>query len=53
MDYQYSEDNLQMQHTLRQFMDLHVLPKNQEWLRLADSGVYPTAVIEPLKLLAN
>ena len=53
MDYQYSEDNLQMQHTLRQFMDLHVLPKNQEWLRLADSGVYPTAVIEPLKLLAK
>ena len=34
-------------------MDLHVLPKNQEWLRLADSGVYPTAVIEPLKLLAK
>jgi acyl-CoA dehydrogenase len=53
MDFQYSEDNLQMQRTLRQFMDRHVLPKNQEWLRLADSGVYPTAVIEPLKLLAK
>jgi acyl-CoA dehydrogenase len=53
MDFQYSEDNLQMQRTLRQFMDRLVLPKNQEWLRLADSGVYPTTVIEPLKLLAK
>ncbi len=53
MDFQYSEDNLQMQRTLRQFMDRHVLPQNQAWLRLADSGVYPTAVIEPLKLLAK
>ena len=53
MDFQYSEDNLQMQRTLRQFMDRHVLPQNQEWLRLADSGVYPSAVIEPLKRLAK
>lgn len=53
MDFQFSEDNQQMQRTLRQFMDRHVLPKNREWQRLADSGVYPSAVIEPLKVLAK
>ncbi|MDZ4240361.1 MAG: acyl-CoA dehydrogenase family protein [Hydrogenophaga sp.] len=53
MDFQYSEDNQQMQRTLRQFMDRHVLPQNREWQRLADSGVYPSSVIEPLKVLAK
>ncbi|MBT9463113.1 MAG: acyl-CoA dehydrogenase family protein [Hydrogenophaga sp.] len=42
-----------MQRTLRQFMDRHVLPQNREWQRLADSGTYPSAVIEPLKVLAK
>ena len=53
MDFQYSEDNLQMQRTMRQFMDRHVLPQNAEFNRLAHSGVYPTAVVEPLKALAR
>lgn len=53
MDFQYSEDNLQLQHTLRAFMDRHVLPQNGEWHRLANSGTYPSAVIEPLKALAK
>jgi acyl-CoA dehydrogenase len=53
LDFQYSEDNQQMQRTLRQFMDRHVLPQNREWQRLADSGVYPSSVIEPLKVLAK
>ncbi|WP_372659530.1 acyl-CoA dehydrogenase family protein [Hydrogenophaga sp.] len=53
MDFQYSEDNLQLQHTLRAFMDRHVLPQNAEWHRLANSGTYPSAVIEPLKALAK
>lgn len=53
MDFQFSEDNLQMQRTLRQFMERHVLPQNREWQRLADIGVYPSAVIEPLKALAK
>jgi acyl-CoA dehydrogenase len=53
LDFQYSEDNQQMQRTLRQFMDRHVLPQNREWQRLADSGVYPSSVIEPLKALAK
>lgn len=53
MDFQFSEDNQQMQRTMRQFMDRHVLPQNREWQRLVDSGVYPSAVIEPLKALAK
>lgn len=53
MDFQYSEDSHQMQRTLHQFMERHVLPQNREWLRLADSGTYPIAVIEPLKVLAK
>ena len=53
MDFQFSEDNQQMQRTLRQFMERHVLPQNREWQRLADSGVYPSSVIEPLKALAK
>jgi acyl-CoA dehydrogenase len=53
LDFQYSEDNQQMQRTMRQFMERHVLPQNREWQRLADSGVYPSAVIEPLKVLAK
>jgi len=53
LDFQFSEDNLQMQRTMRQFMDRHVLPQNREWQRLVDSGVYPSAVIEPLKALAK
>jgi acyl-CoA dehydrogenase len=53
LDFQFSEDNQQLQRTLRQFMDDHVLPQNREWQRLADSGVYPSSVIEPLKALAK
>lgn len=53
MQFQFSEDNLQMQRTLRQFMDRHVLPQNAEYERLAASGVYPSVVIEPLKARAQ
>ena len=53
MDFLYSEDNQQMQRSLRQFMDRHVLPANRAWLKLADSGSYPTEVVESLKLLAR
>lgn len=53
MDFQFSEETQQMQRTLREFMDRHVLPQNNEFERLAASGVYPTAVVEPLKKLAR
>lgn len=53
MDFLFSEDSLQMQQTMRQFMHRFVLPQNAEWQRLADSGVFPTQVIDPLKVLAR
>ena len=53
MDFSYPSDNLEMQQTLRRFMDDAVVPRDREWQRLADSGVYPTDVIEPLKAKAR
>ncbi len=53
MDFLYPEDTQQMQRTLRQFMDRHVLPKLSEYERIAASGAYPTQVVEPLKTLAR
>ena len=53
MDFRFSDETQHMQSTLRRFMDRHVLPQNNEFERLAASGVYPTAVVEPLKKLAR
>ena len=53
MDFQFSEDNQQMQRSLRTFMDRHVVPAHRAWLRLADRGQYPTEVVEPLKARAR
>jgi len=53
LDFLYPEDTQQMQRTMRQFMERHVLPQNGEYERLVASGTYPTAVIEPLKKLAR
>ena len=53
MDFRYSDDTQQMQRTLRQFMDRHVLPKYKEYEELAEAGTYPTTVVEPLKVLAR
>ena len=53
MDFSYPPDNLEMQQTLRRFMDDEVVPRDREWQRLADSGAYPTDVVEPLKATAK
>ncbi len=53
MQFEYSEESLQMQRTMKKFMDRHVLPSNAEFERVAATGVYPTAVVEPLKALAR
>jgi acyl-CoA dehydrogenase len=53
MDFRFSEDSQQMQRSVRTFMDRHVVPANRAWLRLADSGRYPSEVVEPLKTLAR
>ncbi|RQH04878.1 acyl-CoA dehydrogenase family protein [Paraburkholderia dinghuensis] len=53
MDFDYSPDCLAILDTLRKFIDRHVLPADTGWHRVAERGLYPTAVIEPLKLLAR
>ena len=53
MDFQFPQEVQAMQETLRRFMARHVLPASLEWHRLAGSGTYPLAVIEPLKALAK
>lgn len=53
MEFQFSEDNLQMQRTMRTFMERHVLPLNQRWQDIANTGDYPIEVVAPLKALAK
>ncbi|HEX7952897.1 MAG TPA: acyl-CoA dehydrogenase, partial [Burkholderiales bacterium] len=53
MDFQYQSDSEAMQESLRRFMSRRVLPANQAWHREARQGAYPTAVVEPLKVLAR
>lgn len=53
MDFSYGHDSLEVQGTLRRFMESEVLPRNREWQQLADSGTYPTSVVEPLKARAR
>ena len=52
MHFEFDDSCLQMQRTLRQFMDRHVLPQLAAYERLCAAGAYPTAVVEPLKALA-
>ena len=53
MDFEFFEETTRAKHTLRQFLDGQVLPQNREFDRLAASGVYPTAIVEPLKRKAR
>jgi acyl-CoA dehydrogenase len=53
MHFQFPDDTLQRQRTLRRFMDEHVLPRRADYDALVASETYPTAVIEPLKALAR
>jgi len=53
MDFSETPDNLEIQRTLRRFMDTEVLPRHGEFLRLAAAGGYPLAVVEPLKARAR
>jgi len=53
MDFGFAPDDLQMQQTLRRFMDTEVLPQDRAWQRAAAAGGYPTDVVEPLKARAR
>ena len=53
MHFEFDSDNLEMQRTLRRFMDKHLLPQNQAVHRAWDQGRVPLEIIEPLKALAR
>lgn len=53
MDFEFGHENHEMQRTLHRFMDECVLPRIRDWQGLADRGVYPLEVLEPLKAQAR
>jgi len=53
MDFEVSELCGVMQECLGHFMKHHVLPAHGEWLRVAESGTYPLALVDRLKRQAR
>ncbi len=53
MDFGYSETVRELQDTTRSFMHRQVLPANNAYLRIAERGRYPLALIEGLKATAK
>ncbi|MEO8923886.1 MAG: acyl-CoA dehydrogenase family protein [Caldimonas sp.] len=49
MDFDFSSLAVDLQQRLQRFMDDRVLLEDAMWHRYADSGAYPTDVVEPLK----
>ena len=52
MNFEYTPRCQQLLAQLREFMSAEVLPANRRYHELADQGVYPLEVIEPLKAKA-
>jgi acyl-CoA dehydrogenase len=53
MDFAYSDKVRELQECTRNFMQRHVLPVNGDYLRIAESGQYPLALIDDLKAKAK
>jgi acyl-CoA dehydrogenase len=53
MDFAYSDTVRELQECTRNFMQRHVLPVNNDYLRIAESGRYPLALIDDLKAKAR
>jgi acyl-CoA dehydrogenase len=53
MDFEYSEKVKGLIAQLQAFMEAHVLPANQEFLRIAEGGEYPMALLDDLKAKAR
>jgi acyl-CoA dehydrogenase len=53
MDFAYSDKVRELQECTRNFMQRHVLPVNSDYLRIAESGQYPLALIDDLKAKAK
>lgn len=52
MDFEYSPRTQDYIKRVRDFMDAHVMPANRRFHELAEQGVYPLEVLEPLKAKA-
>lgn len=53
MDFELPEQVQQMRQTLRRFMDAEVLPQHAEYERIAETGRFPSEIVEPLKQKAR
>lgn len=53
MDFAKSEKTQEMEHRLQVFIDAHVKPADAEWIRLAHTGQFPTALVDGLKAMAK
>src|SRR6266849_4512496 len=53
MDFAYSDTVRELQECTRNFMRHQVLPVNNDYLRIAESGRYPLALVDDLKAKAK
>ena len=53
MDFEHNRQTRNMIKSLKRFMDQHVIPANQEWQSLSETGKYPSEVFARLKPLAR
>ncbi len=53
MNFQYPDDVQQLQRTMRRFLDEKILPLNRDYEAIAETGRFPTEIIEPLKVEAK
>ena len=49
MDFSKSEKTLEMERKLQAFIDAHVKPADAGWNRIAQTGQFPTALVDGLK----
>jgi acyl-CoA dehydrogenase len=53
MDFAFSEKSLRVQEALQSFIAAHVAPREAEYARLEEAGVYPPPFLEDLKAKAR
>ena len=53
MDFAHSDTARELQERTRNFMQRHVLPVNNDYLGIAESGRYPLALVDDLKAKAK
>lgn len=53
MNFELPEQVQQMRRSLRRFMDREILPQHANYERIAETGRFPTEIVEPLKQKAR